>query len=392
MNRKGWTYKKLREVCDLITDGSHNPPKGVEHSSYRMISSQNVFDDMLVADDSNIRFLSEEDYERENKRTRLSENVVLLTIVGAIGRSCVLKESDKYLTLQRSVAALHPSSSIESRYLMHCLIGYRKVLENEAHGAAQKGIYLKQLSSLEIPLPPKDTQVKIVSELDSLKDSITLLQKQLTDLDELAMSIFYDMFGDPLLNPMAWPIKKIGDIGNVERGAGISKKDFVDSGLPCIHYGQLHTSFGPTAYKNITFIPSNLLPKYKIAHTGDVIMAITSEDVEGSCKSTAWLGDFDLVVGSDAAIYHHSINGVYVSYYTMTKAFYIEKEKYAKGFKVTHISAKEIESIPIPIPPMDLQENFAQKVAAIEDSKATFNVQIKELQNLLAARMQYWFD
>ena len=64
MNRKGWTYKKLREVCDLITDGSHNPPKGVEHSSYRMISSQNVFDDMLVADDSNIRFLSEEDYER----------------------------------------------------------------------------------------------------------------------------------------------------------------------------------------------------------------------------------------------------------------------------------------------------------------------------------------
>ena len=76
----------------------------------------------------------------------------------------------------------------------------------------------------------------------------------------------------------------------------------------------------------------------------------------------------------------------------MTKAFYIEKEKYAKGFKVTHISAKEIESIPIPIPPMELQENFAQKVAAIEDSKATFNVQIKELQNLLAARMQYWFD
>ena len=60
--REGWTYKKLGEVCTSITDGSHNPPKGIEHSEYRMISSQNIFDDEIRINDGNVRFLTEEDH------------------------------------------------------------------------------------------------------------------------------------------------------------------------------------------------------------------------------------------------------------------------------------------------------------------------------------------
>ena len=185
---------------------------------------------------------------------------------------------------------------------------------------------------------------------------------------------------------------KIGEIGTVERGAGISKKDFVEDGLPCIHYGQLHTILGPTTRHHHSCIPESLLPKYKIAHTNDVIMAITSEDVEGSCKSTAWLGNYDIVIGSDAAILHHEQDGTFLSYYTMTKAFFNEKSKYAKGFKVTHISAKEIENIPVYLPPLPLQQLFAQRIELIEQQKAEIQSTIAYLETLLASRMQYWFD
>lgn len=367
MNKSNWTYKKLGEVAKIINGKNQ---KAVEDSNgkYPICGSGGIMGYAI-------------DY-------LCPENSVIVGRKGNINRPIFMTQ--KFWNVDTAFGISANEDCMVPKFLFYfCQIfDFQKLNKAVTIPSLVKSDLLK----IDLPVPSKETQLNIVNELDSLNDSISMLQQQVADLDSLAQSIFYDMFGDPILNPYQWPIKKIGDIGNVERGAGISKKDFVDSGLPCIHYGQLHTSFGPTAYKNITFIPSNLLPKYKIAHTGDVIMAITSEDVEGSCKSTAWLGDFDLVVGSDAAIYHHSINGVYVSYYTMTKAFYIEKEKYAKGFKVTHISAKEIESIPIPIPPMELQENFAQKVAAIEDSKATFNVQIKELQNLLAARMQYWFD
>ena len=200
------------------------------------------------------------------------------------------------------------------------------------------------------------------------------------------------MFGDPVENEKGWEVKTFGEIGTLERGAGISKKDFVDDGLPCIHYGQLHTIFGAYTRKTITFIPKDLLPKYKIAYPGDLILAITSEDVEGSCKSTAWLGDYDVVVGSDAAIFHHNQNGIYLSYYTRTKAFYNEKAKYAKGFKVTHISTKEIASISICIPPISIQNTFANKIEQIEKQKAIIQKIIMDLETLLASRMQYWFD
>jgi len=390
--RENWTYKKLGEVCASITDGSHNPPKGIEHSEYRMISSQNIFDDEIRINDGNVRFLTKEDHCKEDKRTRLSKDVVLLTIVGTIGRACVLKGTEGFVTLQRSVAALHPSSEVHSRFLMHGLIGNRKKLEQEAHGIAQRGIYLRQLSELEIPIPPLSEQQSIVSELDKINELISLKKAQLSDLDALAQSIFYDMFGDPIENEKGWEVKKLGEVGEVERGAGISKKDFVDEGLPCIHYGQLHTILGPITKKHYTSIPESLLPKYKIAHTGDLIMAITSEDVEGSCKSTAWLGDYEIVVGSDAAILHHDQNGTFLSYYTMTKAFYNEKAKYAKGFKVTHISTKEIESIPIYLPPLSLQQDFAKRIELIEQQKAQISSTIKDLETLLASRMQYWFD
>ena len=210
--RKGWEFKKLGVVCTLISDGSHNPPKGIDHSLYRMISSQNVFDDNLQITEDNVRYITESDHLCENKRTKLQKDVVLLTIVGTIGRSCVLKGNEGFLTLQRSVAALHPSDQIMPRYLMHCLIGNRHTLNQEAHGIAQKGIYLRQLSSLSIPLPPKSTQLAIVSELDKINELSRLKKKQLKDFDNLAQSLFYEMFGDPVENEKGWEVKKIKDI------------------------------------------------------------------------------------------------------------------------------------------------------------------------------------
>jgi type I restriction enzyme S subunit len=104
------------------------------------------------------------------------------------------------------------------------------------------------------------------------------------------------------------------------------------------------------------------------------------------------MGNYDIVVGSDAAILRHSQNGIYISYYTQTKAFYVEKEKYANGFKVTHISAKDIERIPIMLPPLELQQSFAAQIEAIEQQKALIRKSLDETRILLAARMQYYFE
>ena len=313
---------------------------------------------------------------------------------GDTGRSAIW-DRDETILYQNALHRLRFHESVSPKFVLFYLLYLKDIgeIDNKySKGVTIKHLVKKALLSIPLPIPPKSTQLSIVSELDKINELIRIKKEQLKDYDALAQSIFYEMFGDPVENEKGWEVKKFGEIGTLERGAGISKKDFVDDGLPCIHYGQLHTTFGAYTRKNITFIPKDLLPKYKIAHSGDLILAITSEDVEGSCKSTAWLGDYDVVVGSDAAIFHHNQNGIYLSYYTRTKAFYNEKAKYAKGFKVTHISTKEIASISICVPPLSIQNIFANKIEQIEKQKAIIQNIIMDLETLLASRMQYWFD
>jgi len=378
--KEEWEYKKLGEVASYINGFAFKPSQWSDTGTpivriqnlNNPEASYNYYDGVLP------------------DKVKIKKGDLLISWSASLG--AYLWMGDEAYLNQHIFKVQFDKLDIDKMFLKYAVSSKLDVMANLVHGATMKHIVKSDFDKTRIPYPPKPTQLSIVSELDKLNELIQIKKEQLKDYDALAQSIFYEMFGDPVENEKGWEVKKFGEIGTLERGAGISKKDFVDDGLPCIHYGQLHTTFGAYTRKNITFIPKDLLSKYKIAHSGDLILAITSEDVEGSCKSTAWLGDYDVVVGSDAAIFHHNQNGIYLSYYTRTKAFYNEKAKYAKGFKVTHISTKEIASISICVPPLSIQNIFANKIEQIEKQKAIIQKIIMDLETLLASRMQYWFD
>ena len=179
-----------------------------------------------------------------------------------------------------------------------------------------------------------------------------------------------------------WTYKKLGEVGTLLRGKGIQKTDFVENGRPCIHYGQIHTIFGVSTERHITSIPDELFEQSVIASKGDVLLTLTSEDVEGSCKSTAWLGDYDIAVSSDAAIYKHSLNPKFVVYYLQSNSFYSEKAKYARGFKVTHIKTVDIAEISIPVPPLPIQQSIVSELDKINELIALKKSQLKDLDFL----------
>lgn len=395
--KQGWTYKKLGEVTTTINGlwTGKKPP----FINVAVIRNTNFTKDCKL-DMTNVAYLDVEQ-KQYNSRKLLPGDIIIEKSGGSdkqpVGRPVLFDISEGEYSFSNFTSTLRINNADEIiPQFLYCAL-YSAYLRGETFKLQSKttGIHnldFKGYNRLPIPIPSLSEQQSVVAELDKINELISLKKAQLSDLDRLTQSIFYDMFGDPVENEKEWEVKTFGELGTIERGAGISKKDFVDEGLPCIHYGQLHTILGPTTKHHYASIPKSLLPKYKIAHTGDLIMAITSEDVEGSCKSTAWLGDYDIVIGSDAAILHHEQNGTFLSYYTMTKAFFNEKAKYAKGFKVTHISTKEIESIPVYLPPLSLQQEFANRIEAIEQQKQYINSTINELETLLASRMQYWFD
>ena len=176
----------LDDLCDKISDGSHNPPKGIENSKYLMISSKNVFKDHLDLVD--VRYLTKEDFEVENKRTNVKAHDILLTIVGTIGRAYLVRGDEGNLVMQRSVAVLTPNSRVSPLFLMYYLHN-DKNLEKEGRGNAQKGIYLKQLSQYKIKVPPVELQINFENIYNQADKSISELRKSVDAIDKVIKSL-----------------------------------------------------------------------------------------------------------------------------------------------------------------------------------------------------------
>ena len=221
-------------------------------------------------------------------------------------------------------------------------------------GSTNPYVLFSDLADYEFDLPPLAEQKVLADKLWAayrLKESY---KKLLAATEEIVKSQFIEMFGGG-----NWPQKTLGEVGSFTRGGGFQKSDFVEHGIPCIHYGQIHTKFGPFITSHITEISSDLESKTKFASKGDLVIAITSEDTEGSCKSTAWLGDYPVAVGGHAAIYKHSMNPLYMSFFFKSTLFNYAKIEYVHGTKVFEIKPDDIAKILVPCPTMSLQNQFS---------------------------------
>lgn len=150
----------------------------------------------------------------------------------------------------------------------------------------------------------------------------------------------------------------MGEIGAFVRGNGLPKSDFTESGIGCIHYGQIYTYYGLSTYKTKSFVSEETAKKLQKVQKNDLIITNTSENLEDVCKTVVWLGEDEIVTGGHASIFKHNENPKYLAYYTQTPMFFAEKKKLAKGTKVIDVSAKDLAKIQIPIPPIEEQNRI----------------------------------
>ncbi len=185
------------------------------------------------------------------------------------------------------------------------------------------------------------------------------------------------------LCPEGVEYKKLGEIGTFIRGNGLQKKDFTDSGVGCIHYGQIYTHYGFYTTQTKSFVDESLAKKLTKVQKGDIIIACTSENIEDICKAVAWLGDEDIVTGGHACVFTHNESPKYISYFFQTEMFFQQKKKYARGAKVIDIKISDLSKIEIPVPPLPIQE----EIVRILDH---FTALAAELQAELQARQEQY--
>ena len=177
--------------------------------------------------------------------------------------------------------------------------------------------------------------------------------------------------------------KTLGDVATISRGGNFQKKDFTEQGKPCIHYGQIYTRYGLFTDKTLTFINDECFAKQKYAEPNDIIMAVTSENIEDICKCVAWLGTEKVAVSGHSAIIHHSLDPKYLAYFFHSQHFFNQKRRLAHGTKVMEVTPDTLKSIQLPVPPLEVQ----REIVRILDN---FTFLTAELAAELAARQKQY--
>ena len=274
--------------------------------------------------------------------------------------------------------------NIDKRYLFHFLKSREKQIRSKRQGAGIPGLNRKSLMSLNIPVPSTSQQMILASKLDTFTSLVSKLNGEI----ELRKKQF-EHYRDTLLDfegREGVEMKTLGEIGTFIRGTGILKSDFVETGMPCIHYGQIHTKYGLSAKETISYIDERLYSKSKKAVMGDVVLATTSEDAEGCAKPVAWLGKEDVAVSGDAFIYHHNQNGEFMAHQFVTNRFLNFKLKNVTGAKVVRISGESMAKYIIPLPPLSEQQRIVSKL----DTFSNLISKLEEERDLHQKQYEYY--
>lgn len=375
--KEGWTYRQLKDVTNKISDGSHNPPKGIAYSDYPMLSSKNILFDDFNYDSP--RYLSKEDFDIENKRTDISDGDVLLTIVGTVGRTCCVQNPFIPFTLQRSVAVLKPKKEILiSRFLMYALYSLSDLWENEAKGAAQKGVYLKQLAAVSIPTPPLPEQERIVERLDAAFAQIDELKSNAERQLAEARALFQSTLTQAMQPKPGWQEKRIKEIADVKGGKRVPKGYKLQStktNHPYIRVADFN-NYGTIEMSDIQYISNDIFEQIKN-------YTITDKDLYVSIAGTigktgiipSELNGANLTENACKLVFKEDINLRFVYLFTLSEIFKKQVEKATKQASQPKLALTRLAEVKISIPSITEQQIIVEHLDALSNH-------VKELEEI----------
>lgn len=380
--RENWKYSYFSEVYPIVmgktparADISLWDKKKETHNLWVSIADISVNEGKYILDTE--EYVSK---KAASKMRIVSKGSLLMSFKLTIGKMAFAGDD---LFTNEAIIAIPDNGKYNLRFLYYYLSNYNwSTLTDGAEKVKGKTLNKTSIGKILLPILSLSEQERIVTLLDDQFAKIDALKANAASQLQAAKDLFQSALKEMLTPQEGWDEKTLGDIGEFTRGGNFTKSDFVSEGKPCIHYGQVHMHFGVTTEKTLSYLPKDF-PKVKYAKQGDLIIAITSEDDEGSCKCTAWLGNEDVAVGGHIAVYHHSLDPKFMSYYFRSPKFQTEKLAFTHGFKVVEIKPSDIAKIPI-IYPKDKEEQrkIVSRLDAISEKVKALQANYDQTINL----------
>lgn len=300
----GVEFRKLGEVCEFI-NGFAFKSSLFKDEGLPIIRITNI--NGVSIDLSDVKFFDSRDYKSNLQSFSVSFGDILIAMSGATTGKIGYYDNEDIAYLNQRVGKFVPNVNVlNNRYLFHFLLSKTSELYIMAGGGAQPNLSSNKLmNELYIPLPPLEVQNEIVRILDTFTSHTAELQAELQARKEQ-----YEYYRNKLLtfdeNDERVKWMKLGEIGTFVRGNGLQKKDFTETGVGCIHYGQIYTYYGTSTDTTKSFVPYELAQKLTKVKSGNLVIACTSENIEDVCKAVVWLGEEDIVTGGHACVFAHN--------------------------------------------------------------------------------------
>lgn len=381
-------FYRMDEICQLITDGTHQTPTYSEEG-YIFLSSKDVTSKKICWD--NVKYIPEELHVKLSKRLKPQVNDILLAKNGTTGVAAIV-EKEVDFDIYVSLALLRPKAFIQPRYLYHIINSpyMKKQFDKSLKGVGVPNLHLKEIRSSIVPVPNLESQKLIVSILDKAMLQIDSRLEQIQLVDDLVQSIFNEMFGNPIINQMNWEVSKLKELstkissGSTPKGGS---KVYVDNGVK--FYRSQNVWRNDLREDDIVHIDYETHSKMKKSSLqyGDILMTKTGRiNTENSSlgRAAMYLGDSDKA-NVNGHVYLIRLNEVVSNHFVLfiltTKAYrdYIRKICVG-GIDKRQINKTHIEDFPIILPPKDRQIEFLSKLSKLEKFKAQLIDSLSELE------------
>jgi len=383
--KHNWEYKKLGQL--LKTTSGVTPLKGVsdyyDHGTIPWLRSGEV----CKKDIYNCEvYITEKAVEESNAKFIPINSVVIAMYGTTAGQVGIIR---KEMTTNQAICSIFPSPYYLQDFLYYYLYSQKDNLVKKAYGAAQSNISQTIIKELEIPVPSMEVQEQIVAELDKINEIISDCKEAIRNLDNLAQSLFYDYFGDPITNPKGWETLKISSFTKTTSGGTPSKSHpeyYNNPTIPWLRSGEVckmnivdtEIYISELGMKNSS---TKLIPKESVV----VAMYGATAGQVGIIKREMTTNQ-----AVCAILPNLNVNSIYLYFYlSLMKPVIL---KLAHGAAQSNISQDIIKSLTIPVPPLELQEKFAARIEQIEEQKKGLEATIAGMQTLLDSRMDYWFN
>ncbi len=395
MNKQDWTYKKLGDLFDIGSSKRvyESQWKNAGVPFYRAREIVKLSRDGYVDNDL---FIDEELYEKYANKYGIPKcGDLMVTGVGTLGVCYIVRENDKFYFKDGNILWFKSKEGTNPFYVNYAFKSnyLRQQIEN-CNGATVGTFTIVRAKKTTIPVPPVAEQERIVAELDLLSGIIEKKKEQLKAYDQLAQSIFYTMFGDPIDNPKGWEVKCMVELFDIGSSKRVFESQWQNEGIPFYRAREIVKFAKNEPIDSPIFVSEELYSeyagKYGVPSKGDIM--VTAVGTLGVCY----------IVKAEDRFYFKDGNILWFKSKGLCESRFI-KDQYATPFVMDQIqgnanaavvgtytitNAKKTKVI---VPPLQLQKDYVQKIEAIERQKALVQQSIEETQTMFDCTMDKYF-